>query len=84
MTIEEIINYLTALWESDGITVNEAMALGIAIKSIKAWDKIDKDLKTMMEGDKRTFNNQITDDSKYYDGIYDAIKVIQRYFEEVN
>ena len=58
-------------------------AVDIAIKSIKAWDKIDKDLKTIMEGDTRSFyTNQPTADAQYYDGIYNAIKVIERYFEE--
>lgn len=44
MTIEEAIDYLTALWERGGITVNEAMALGMAIKSLEAWEKIKKEI----------------------------------------
>lgn len=44
MTIEEAIDYLTALLEKGGITVNETMALGMAIKSLEAWEKIKKEI----------------------------------------
>ena len=44
MTIEEAIDHLTALCESSGITVNEAMALGMAVKSLEAWGKVKKEI----------------------------------------
>lgn len=58
--------------------------LDIAIKSLEAWEKVDRKLKTIMEGDKRTFSNRETEDGLYYDGIYDAIKIIQKHLSEVS
>lgn len=83
MPFDEAKNYLTVLLENNNITINEAIALEIAIKSLEAWEDIDRELKTIMEGDNRTFKNQITEDGLYYDGIYKAIKIINKHLSEL-
>lgn len=83
ITPEEAIEYL----ENDQLffaNEKDVLAFNLAIASIQAWDDIIEKLKTIMEGDSRTFKNQVTDDGLYYDGIYDAIKIIEKYFDEVN
>lgn len=75
ITFEEAIEYL----ENDQLffaNEKDAQAFNLAIASIQAWDDIIEKLKT--------FKNQVTDDGLYYDGIYDAIKIIEKYFDEVN
>jgi len=42
-------------------------------------DKIEERLEIIMEGDTRTFTNQITEDGKYYEGIYEALKIVKEY-----
>lgn len=49
----------------------------------EALDEIDERLHIIMEGDRRTFTNQITEDGLYYDGIYEAIKIVKEISSKV-
>ena len=51
--------------------------------ALEALDSIDEKLHILMEGDRRTMSNQITEDEKYYDGIYEAIKVVKEFSSKV-
>jgi hypothetical protein len=79
MKIEEAINNL----KHGKCIPYKHETLTMAIRSLEAWDKVDRELKTIMEGDERTFSNRVTEDSQYYEGIYKAIKVIDKYLMEV-
>ena len=89
MTVEEAITELQheIQWAKADLYpyVSKQMvnACKMAIRSLEAWDAVDRQLKTIMEGDKRTFSNRETEDGLYYDGIYDAIKIIQEHLLEV-
>ena len=54
-----------------------------SVKAFIALDKIDNNLHIIMESDKRTFKNQITDDQLFYEGIYKAIKIVEEHSKEV-
>ena len=41
-------------------------------------DVLEEKILHIMEGDKRTFNNQITDDGLYYDGVYAVLKILKQ------
>lgn len=41
-------------------------------------DTLEEKILHIMEGDKRTFNNQITDDGLYYDGVYAVLKILKQ------
>ena len=42
MTKEDAIDYLTALWNSDHLSIDEAVALGMAIKALEAKNVLDE------------------------------------------
>ena len=42
MTNQDSIDYLTALWNSDHLSIDEAVALGMAIKAIEQTSALDK------------------------------------------
>ena len=41
-------------------------------------------LLNILEGDKRTFSNQVIDDynDRYFDGVFDAYKIVNEYYME--
>ena len=49
----------------------------------EALEKIDEKLYILMEGDKRTMKNPITEDGLYYEGLYTALKVVDEYAKQV-
>ena len=51
--------------------------------ALEALDSIDEKLHILMEGDRRTMSNQITEDRKYYEGIHEAIKVVKEFSSKV-
>jgi len=63
------------------VTSDDADALKVAIKSLELWDKLENELTIMMEGDKRTFSNQITEDGLFYDGLYAALKIVRQFIQ---
>ena len=42
MTNQDAIDYLTALWNSDHLSVDEGVALGMAIKALEQTSALDK------------------------------------------
>ena len=74
MTIEEAIDYLTALWESGGITVNEAMALGIAIKSLETCEKIKEEIETEI----KAYDETVT----FHRGIRIGLKIAEEFIDK--
>ena len=68
MTNQDAIDYLTALWNSDHLSVDEAVALGMAIKALEQrWipvsERLPEDIKPVIV----TWKN--TDPKSYYQYI---------------
>lgn len=87
MIKERLKDILAKATETDDsvcyVTSEDADALKVAIKALELWDKLENKLTIMMEGDKRTFSNQITEDGLYYDGLYAALKIVRQFMKEV-
>ena len=52
-------------------------------KVIIALDAIELRLKYIMERDERTLSNPITEDGLYFDGVYDALKIVQEETQKI-
>jgi len=50
----------------------------------EALDKINHNLHYIIEKDTRTMTNPETEDELYYKGIYDCIKVVEKYTKTSN
>ena len=44
---------------------------------IDKLNDIEQELLTLMEGDKRTFSNRVTNEDYIYDAIFDAYKILK-------
>ena len=44
---------------------------------IKEINKIEEQLLTLMQGDKRTFHNPVTDEDYIYDAIFEAYNILK-------
>lgn len=49
------------------------------------WEKIEKEIMTRMESDNRSLSNPISNNpiqDAFYDGMYEAYKIMKKYIEE--
>lgn len=80
MTIDEAIQRLIATREQKGrFSVNECIALEMAIASLEAWEKV----KAEIEDEKIDFDINIGMEKYYNNAIDDVLQIIDKHLQEV-
>lgn len=79
MTIDEAIQRLVDVRKYNKLSINECIALGMAIASLEAWEKI----KAEIEDAKIDFDMNIGMEKYYNNAIDDVLQIIDKHIKEV-